>query len=69
MGMTRTLSQWELDEMMYLSRCGWSRASLASWYGMSVRNVDRLLRKMGVRGGNARGKVRNAVAGQQVTNR
>lgn len=42
-----TLSQWEIDEMAYLSRCGWSRASLASWYGMSVRNVDRLLRKMG----------------------
>ena len=41
-----TLSQWELDEMAYLSRCGWSRSSLASWYRMSVRNVDRLLRKM-----------------------
>lgn len=47
MGMACALSQWELDEMAYLSRCGWSRASLASWYGMSVRNVDRLLRKMG----------------------
>lgn len=46
MGMACTLSQWELDKMAYLSRCGWSRASLASWYGMSVRNVDRLLRKM-----------------------
>jgi len=33
--------------MAYLSRCGWSRASLVSWYGMSVRNVDRLLGKMG----------------------
>lgn len=46
MGMTCALSQWELDEMAYLSRCGWSRSSLASWYRMSVRNVDRLLRKM-----------------------
>ena len=44
--MTCALSQWELDEMAYLSRCGWSRSSLASWYRMSVRNVDRLLRKM-----------------------
>ena len=41
-----TLSQWELDEMAYLRRCGWLRSSLASWYRMSVRNVDRLLRKM-----------------------
>ena len=47
MGRACTISKWELDEMAYLSRCGWSRASLASWYGMSVRNVDRLLRKMG----------------------
>lgn len=69
MCMACTLSQWELDEMAYLSRCGWSRASLASWYHMSVRNVDRLLRKMDERGGDARGEVRDAVAGQQVTNR
>ena len=46
MGMTCALSQWELDEMAYLRGCGWSRSSLASWYRMSVRNVDRLLRKM-----------------------
>lgn len=32
--------------MAYLRGCGWSRSSLASWYRMSVRNVDRLLRKM-----------------------
>lgn len=42
-----TLSQWELDEMAYLSRCGWSHSALANFYGMSVRNVDRILRRMG----------------------
>ena len=42
-----TLSQWEIDEMVSLRREGWSVKGLAGWYGMSERNVQRILRAKG----------------------
>ena len=43
-----TCSQWELDELRALHAAGWSLESLAQWYGVSVRTVERRLRAMGV---------------------
>lgn len=40
------LSDWELAEMAHYARCGWSLYELASYYGISERSVQRILRRM-----------------------
>ena len=40
------LSDWELAELAHHARCGWSLYELASYYGLSERSVQRILRRM-----------------------
>lgn len=40
------LSEWELAELAHHARCGWSLYELASYYGISERSVQRILRRM-----------------------
>ena len=40
------LSEWELAELAHHARCGWSLYELASFYGISERSVQRILRRM-----------------------
>ena len=40
------LADWELAEMAHYARCGWSLYELASYYGISERSVQRILRRM-----------------------
>ena len=54
----RTWSDWELEEMRYLWRQGWTVAMLANWYRCSERTIERriaAMRKTGCRrvGGEA----------------
>ena len=48
MGMTFALSDWEMDEMAYYRRGGWTEWQLASHYRVSEKTVQRILRRLGV---------------------
>lgn len=43
---TGRLAEWEVAEMAHYARCGWSLYELASFYGISERSVQRILRRM-----------------------
>ena len=40
---TNKLSQWEIDELLYYRRGGWTCFELASHYGITERTVTRIL--------------------------
>ena len=48
MGMTFALSDWEMDEMAYYRRGGWTEWELASHYRVSEKTVQRILRRLAV---------------------
>ena len=43
--LSNTLSDWEVWEILWYRRCGWTLEELATHYGMSRRSVSRLIRK------------------------
>jgi transposase len=48
MGMTFALSDWEMQEMAHYRRGGWTERELASYYRVSEKTVQRILRRLGV---------------------
>ena len=48
MGMTFALSDWEMSEMAYYRRGGWTEWQLASHYRVSEKTVQRILRRLAV---------------------
>lgn len=39
------LSDWEVDELIYYRKKGWSFDSIAHWFGIPVRTVERIYRR------------------------
>lgn len=50
---TYTLSQWEIDELLYYRREGWTSFELASHYGITTRTVNRIVNRERKRNRNA----------------
>lgn len=42
---TYALSDWEIDEMAYYARAGWTQEALARYYRTSTKTVRRMLRR------------------------
>lgn len=40
---TYKLSRWEIDELLYYRKGGWTNFELASHYGITERTVTRIL--------------------------
>lgn len=53
---TYTLSQWEIDEMLWYRERGWKTIELAWHYGITTRTVNRIVNR-------ERKKERNATEG------
>lgn len=39
------LSDWEVDELIYYRKRGWSFESLGHWFGIPERTVERIYRR------------------------
>lgn len=39
------LSDWEVDELIYYRKRGWSFESLGHWYGIPERTAERIYRR------------------------
>lgn len=37
------LSDWEIYELLYYRKCGWSQGKLADYYHISIRTVRRII--------------------------
>lgn len=48
MGRTFALSEWEMQELAYCRRGGWTEWQLASHYRVSEKTVQRILRRLAV---------------------
>ena len=56
---TFAISDWEMDELLWYHSRGWTADTLASYYGISSKTVERYLRR--ARGGAA-GRVSSPAA-------
>lgn len=49
------LSDWEVDELLFYARSGWTPRQLGRLYGVSEKTVQRIIRRNG--GGGRNGSV------------
>jgi transposase len=43
---TYALSDWEIDELAYHARAGWTQKELASYYRVSTKTVGRVMQRL-----------------------